>query len=278
MSSITFLYLAFGDNFNNHSMANFSLLTFKKFAPANSRFVIYTDRPEYYQYSSTFVEIRLMTKKTMEDWQGQFNFVWRIKIMAMLDSAEKDLGHLVYVDTDTFALQDFSSMIEKLDQEKCFMHVRESLLSEDKALMKKRMWQQAQYKNFGGMIVDKTSAMWNAGVVGLDSKNKIELLTKALLSTDEMCEQNIEKWLIEQFSLSQALSSTGKLEATDKWIAHYWGNKEEMTQNIHLFFSKIFQEARPQNEILSLIEIDFWKKFLLPKKKISFLKSLINSF
>lgn len=272
MQPTTFLFLAFGSNANNHAMGIFSILSLKKFAPENSRFVIYTDKPECYKYLSSIVETRLLDEKKLIDWQGKYNFVWRIKLMAMLDSAHKDAGHLVYLDTDTFAMENLEPMIERLEWGSCLMHIKESLLCEDKAANKRLMWRQTKDGVFGGMVVNETTAMWNAGLVGIDQYNKIELITKALLSTDQMCEQNVERWLIEQLSLSQALSSTRKLEAADQWIAHYWPYKEDLIKNIHLFLSNLLQRMQSIDEAIALIDMKHWKTFLQPRSQRTFLQ------
>ena len=276
MQPTTFLYLAFGLNTTNHTMTYFSFLTLKKLAPANSHFVIYTDTPEYYKALAPHLETRLLSEATLNEWRGKHNFLWRIKIMAMLDSAQKDPGHLIYLDTDTFALENMTSMIQQLEAGTCLMHVRESLLSEDKAKNKVLMWNQTQNKTFGGMLVHSQSAMWNAGVVAMSADSKISLLTKALQSTDEMCEQNVEQWLIEQFSLSQALSSTGKIEACDKWIAHYWGYKKEFIQKIDSLLSTAFQKKLSLAEIENQIDINEWKKIMVSGPKKTFFQKLFR--
>lgn len=246
------------------------------YAPANSQYVMYTDRPDFYKYLSPIMETRLLDEKTLKDWHGPHNFVWRVKIMAMLDSAQKDEGHLVYLDTDTFALGSLAPMIEKLESGSCMMHERESLLSEDKAKNKVLMWKQTQNKKFGGMTIDTATAMWNAGVIALNSKVKIELLNKALKSTDEMCEQNVERWLIEQLSISLALASSEKLIPADSWIAHYWGNKDQMLRNIQIFLSQLLQQVISPIDALKLINISEWKTHLIRPTKKSFLKKWLR--
>lgn len=263
----TFLYLAFGSNTTNHSMAYFSFLSLKKLAPSNSRFIIYTDKPEFYQFLSPEFETRMLSPETLNEWQGKHKFLWRIKIKALLDSAQRDSGHLFYMDTDTFAVNDISKMIEQLDSGNCFMHLKESFLSEDKAKNKILMWQQTQNKTFGGMIVDKHSAMWNAGVVAINEKDKVNLLSKALQSTDEMCEAQVEQWLIEQFSLSQALASTGKLKPCDEWIAHYWGFKKDFIQRIDGMLAQTLQKQLSKDQLLEMIDINSWVSMMTPKPK-----------
>lgn len=270
----TFLFFSFGENLNNHTMINFSLLSLKKFAPANSKFLLYTDSPNFYNFISPIIEIRPLSKDTIKNWRGPYDFMWRIKIMAMIDSASKDSGHLIYLDGDTFATTNLDDLILQLDQGKCFMHVEESFLSEDKAAHKSLMWKQTQNKEYGGMLVKKDSAMWNAGIVGLDEKNKLALLNKALLSTDEMCKANVTNWLIEQFSLSQSLASSGNLNPADKWFAHYWGNKEEIIQAINSFFAKTLVKKLSIEEAISSIDMVAWKKLLEPKSKKTFYQKL----
>lgn len=273
MQPTTFLYFSFGENLNNYTMNNFSMLTIKKLAPANSRFVIYTDKPEYYK-CSPFVEIRILDEKKLKDWKGKHNFLWRVKIMAMLDSAQSDPGHLVYLDSDTIAFKNLDPIIKDLDEGACFMHIKESLLSEDKASHKALMWEQSKNKSFGGMLVDNKSVMWNAGFVAVNEKNKIELLNKALASNDEMCDQGVTQWLIEQFSLSQALVSSNKIKPADKFIAHYWGNKEEWVQNINNFFAKMHLHQCSVDESIKAIDIEVWKKIPINRCKKSIPKRL----
>lgn len=271
-----FLFFAFGANLTNHSMAYFSILTLKKFAPANSKYVMYTDRPDFYKYLSPIVETRLLDEKTLKDWHGPHNFVWRVKIMAMLDSAQKDRGHLVYLDTDTFALESLTPMIEKLQNGANMMHESESLLSEDRAKNKMLMWKQTQNKTFGGMTITSQTAMWNAGVVALNAKDKLELLNKALQSTDEMCEQKVERWLIEQLSISLSLASSKTLIPAAPWMAHYWGNKDGMLRNIQIFLTQLLQQSINPLDALNLINISEWKTHLIRPTKKSFLKKWLR--
>jgi lipopolysaccharide biosynthesis glycosyltransferase len=251
-------------------MTNFSILTVKKFCPPNCRFVVYTDKPDHYKFLSSFVETRKLDEKTLSDWQGKQSFVWRIKLMAMLDSAEKDTGHLIYMDSDTFALGTLSSMIERLDEGSCLMYTKEGTLAEIKVPSRRNLWKQTKDRIFGDMTVNDTSTIWNAGVVGINEFFRMELITKALASTDSMCEQEIERNHIEQLSLSQALSSTRKLESADSWIMHYYTEKEDLTRNIHLFLSNVLLRMHSIEKAISLIEINHWRAFLVKTENKSF--------
>jgi hypothetical protein len=276
MTQTTFIYFVFGNNFNNYTMNNFSMLTIKKLAPQNSKFVVYTDRPQFYKCNSSFVETRLMDENKLKDWKGKHNFLWRVKIKAMLDSAQTDAGHIVYLDSDTVAFSDLSPMITEMEKGASFMHLKESLLSEDKASHKSLMWEQTKNKKFGGMLVHEKSAMWNAGVVAINEKDKVRLLNQALSSTDEMCDQNVTQWLIEQFSLSQSLASTNNLKPADQYFAHYWGNKEEWIHKIDVFFSEVFQKGNSVDEVIKDIDIEKWKAIPIMRYKKSWGRKLLK--
>jgi hypothetical protein len=274
MNLPTFIYLSFGKNLNNHTQAIFSILTVRKFAPQNSRFVVYTDQEKYYNWVKDFVEIRLISKETFTLWEGEYRFVWRIKLMAMLDSATKDLGHLVYLDVDTFVFAPLSPMMEALDKGMSFMHLPENTLSSDKAKYKKTMWLQTRGKTFGSLQIDENSMMWNAGVVALSSENKSRLLNQALICNDQMCAANVSRQLIEQFSLSLALHNSGKMDKASKWIGHYWGNKEEWNHNIHYYFSGLLQSDISIHEAIELLDISIWKQLPISRSKQSLNKHL----
>lgn len=265
MQPTTFLFLVFGSNTNNHYMTNFSILTLKKFAPANSKFIVYTDKPDHYKYLSPIVVARTLDEKTLIEWQGKHSYVWRLKVMAMLDSSEKDKGHIVYMDSDTFAQEPLAPMLERLDEGNCLMYSREGVFAEIKTPAKRLLWKQTKDRIFGGMAVNDTSTFWSGAVVAINEHFKFELLSKALFSIDQMCEQEIERNLIEQLSLSQSLSTTRKLDIASPWIAHYVNDKEDVLKNIQLFLSNTITRMHPIEKAVSLIEINHWKMFLNAK-------------
>ena len=265
MQPVTFLFLAFGENTNNHIMGTFAILSIQKYSPKNCQILIYTDKAQYYSFFGDKVSVRNLDEKTLKDWRGSHDFLWRIKIKAMLDSATTDSGHLVYLDMDTYAKEDLTSFFQKLDSGISFMHEKENLLCLDSAKNKQLMWSQTQGKKYSGMLVDKTTSMWNAGLVALPSHNKVKTLESALLCNDEMCEQNVERWLIEQFSLSLALNHTGNLEEGAPWFVHYWGTKEPTLSKINEFLSIQLLTKATLPQILEQINKEQWLSHEKPK-------------
>jgi len=160
---VTIMLLSFGDNLDYHSQANFCIMTAKKFAPKGTRFVVYTDRPNFYQWAKRlgdFLEVRHTPKSLLNDWEGEYKFFWRLKIMAMLDCARNYPGHLLYVDSDTIFTKPLDEMIEELSMNKSFMHLKENTLATDRAKDKLQMWHQTKFRTYAkNLLVDEKSYM-----------------------------------------------------------------------------------------------------------------------
>lgn len=280
MNSINYIYLTFGDNLNNHSQAVCSILSIKKLSMEFShKFIVYTDQPRFYNCIDGLldqVEIRHVSARELEEWQGEYKFFWRVKIIAMLDSAKKDKGHLVYLDSDTFACKKLNGLLEALNQGHALMHLPENELSIDQAPDKKLMWQQTCNKKFGGMLVDEKSMMWNAGVVAIPDEKKEIFLNRALKSNDEMCAQNVTRRLIEQFSLSLSLNAEEKKMKASEWILHYWGNKDEWNTEIAKLFARFFQLNLNKKTMLEEIDIEYFLKIPIIKHQRSWNKKIIK--
>lgn len=272
----TVMLLTFGDNLNYHSQANFCLLTALKFLPKETQFAIYTDRPDYYHWAQSWVDIRHTPKEKLTEWEGEHKFFWRVKIMAMLDAAKKDLNNLIYVDTDTIFTGPAESLIQGFSEDKSFMHLKENTLSSDKAEDKALMWNQVKNRSYSNILINEQTYMWNAGVVGLSEKNKLEQLEKALKINDEMLKENVTRRLIEQFSLSLALDSKNKLSEAKNCVLHYWGNKEEWSQKINNFFSKSFQFNWKLEEMVEKININEWKVIPISRSRRGWNRRLLK--
>lgn len=274
MVATTYVLISFGDNLDFHSQANFCFLTLKKFATNNSRFVIYTDHPEFYQWVSSFVEIRTIQKNQIQEWIGKYNYFYRVKLKVLLDACEKYEGHLIYLDSDTIASKDLSEMNSKLDEGFSLMHLKENLLCEDTASDKKDMWNKIKNRSYVDILINKQTAMWNSGVIALPEKDKFTLLSKALVINDQLCEEGVECRVKEQFAIGIVLEHTHKLIEAQKWIIHYWGNKEEWNLRINIFFSKKNQYGLSAEDTVQRINILEWGSLPINRMKTSLGKKL----
>jgi lipopolysaccharide biosynthesis glycosyltransferase len=274
MIRTTYVLISFGENPELHSQANFCFLTLKKFAAENSNFVIYTDQPKFYKWVSAFVEIRTISAEQIKNWIGKYEYFYRVKLKALLHAADADSGHLVYLDSDTIATKSFMEMLQKIDAGKCFMHLKENLLSTDTASDKLDMWNRVKNKSYENISVNSETHMWNSGVVAISEKDKHSLLRKSLAINDKLCEEGVECRVKEQFALGIVLESTGQLLHASPWIIHYWGNKPEWNHRINNYFSKIAQCQVTPAEAVEGLMIEDWINVPINRMKTSMGKRL----
>lgn len=276
MIATTYVLISFGENLDFHSQANFCFLTLKKFAQTNSKFVIYTDHPEFYKWVNSFVEIRAIQKSQIQEWIGEYGYFYRVKLKVLLDASERYDGHLVYLDSDTIVTKDLNEMSLKLNEGFSLMHLKENILSQDKASDKKAMWNKIKGQSYAQIVIDNTTAMWNSGVIALPQESKLELLSKSLIINDQLCVEGIECRVKEQFAIGIVLENTKKLIEARKWIIHYWGNKEEWNLKINLFFSKENQFSLSAESAVDRINISDWTLIPINRTKTSMGKRLIR--
>ena len=253
------LYLVFGKNQQNHAQAYFSICSFLNQMEDSDRVFVMTDAPDFYKRLDEWVNILEINQEYLTTWQGEYKFFWRAKIKAI-----EYIGSLypheeiLYLDTDTFLFSDLNELKNLFKNP--VMHLNEGNLSKLKSKTEKMMWQQVGGRTFGDIQINSEHCMWNAGVVGIPA-NKGQIMSKLALNIcDEMLKENVTKRLIEQFSLSVALSENGSLQASEPFIGHYWSNKEEWNEAIQKFMLESFLKGNTvQDDIEAISDFDFSK-------------------
>ena len=237
------VYLAFGNNITIHSQANFSILTFLSQKQCFNKIIVLTDNPEFYKHLSSedCIKIEAINDEVLNTWKGEYNFFWRIKIKALeyvfnLNPSQ----HILYLDADTFLFNGLEFIVKSLDSGKNIMHLNEGKLSMIKSKTTSKMWNQIKDNTYAGISINKEHCMWNAGVVGVSKLTAKETLAQALIICDQMCEEKVTDRLIEQFALSLALNSKTNLVSAERYIGHYWGNKEEWNRFINATLLKFY--------------------------------------
>ncbi|CDS91764.1 hypothetical protein MUK51_00385 [Sphingobacterium faecium] len=273
----TFIYIALGEKFAYHLQTIFSLLSLVKFRSEATKYIIYTDHPEYYKWLSALIEIRNIHIATFENWIGPTQYFYRTKIKAMQDAALKDDGHLIFLDSDTMAIGPLDQLIAQLSSGHNFLHLKERFLS-DKQITNdhKRMWKIIGGTKINNILMDDTIRMWNSGIIALNQQDKIKLLDDVLLFNDTLCNQNIVCRVKEQFAFSVVLEKHGNLNVADSWILHYWGNKEEWHQKILDFLMPLLLAAHKPEDVADLIDTEEWIKTPYHRHISSFKKRLLK--
>ena len=112
------------------------------------------------------------------------------------------------------------------------------------------MWKQMQGKEYNHIKIDKNSAMWNAGLIGI-SKHHLDSLQTVLDVNDAMCADNVTRRLIEQFAFSLGLGKNAELKPANHIVGHYWGNKKHWNIIICNFLKESFMK---KHDLLQIIE------------------------
>ena len=270
------LLLTFGERIENHYQAVFSILSFLKDKFIKKAIVV-TDRPEFYTFLGEKVEIINIDQSTLTQWQEPYQFFWKVKIKALeLVQNKYPNDHLLYVDSDTFLVQDLSKINDELNNGNVFMHILENKISFKSSNTFKKMFNSLNGKSFSNVTINADTEMWNAGVIALSSKNAKEIIQLALNTCDEMCATDCPRRLIEQFAFSISLKHLAQLNSCEKIIGHYWGNKEEWNHLIANFFVNAhLKNLSVEQQILELSQYN-WKQLPLEKKKRNSAQKLKN--
>lgn len=236
-------YLVFGEELKNYQQAYFSILTFLEQLQASDSIVVITDNPQNFSLFEKQITLIKAEKKQLQEWRGKYDFFWRIKIKAVeYIMQEFRKQPILYLDSDTFLYKDLNDLRNKFHLGINCMHTKEGKLSRLPTKTERKMWQQIKYKKFASILIDKQTAMWNAGAIGIAPSN-FHQIEQVLQMCDEMCKAGVTRRLIEQFSFSVVLNNEKPLAAAEHTIGHYWGNKESWNEVI----TKLICEAHMQN-------------------------------
>jgi hypothetical protein len=253
------LYLVFGTNIQNHFQANFSILTFLRQGQGKLSITVITDAPAFYQHLGAAIMVQVIDADTLREWQGDYNFFWRVKIKALEQAALQRPGvPLLYLDSDTFLYGPLPELRRGLEMGQAFMHEPEGALATLPSKTERRMWQQVQGRSFGSAAITPQHVMWNAGAVGIPAARNHEAIALALRICDDMCRQQVTPRLIEQFALSVALADTYGLHTAQPYIGHYWSTKDLWNVPISQFLLASHLQSRTlAQDLAALDQVDF---------------------
>lgn len=232
------VYLVFGNQLTIHQQAIFSILTALKNGGNFNKIIVITDAPKYYKPIETNqLEIELISEKTLKNWKGEYNYIFRTKIKALewiINKYPNDA--LFYLDSDTFVLNTLNDIKNKLSEGYFALHLNEGMLSKSTRKTQKKLWKAIKNQVISGIEIKPNLCMWNAGVIGIPMQNNKAYISQVLAVSDEIISfKKIKKRLVEQLSFSIVAQQQEKCIETDKEIVHYWGNKEEWNIKISNF-------------------------------------------
>jgi hypothetical protein len=124
----------------------------------------------------------------------------------------------------------------------------------------KRMWNQVANRTYLGITLSLQHHMFNAGVVGIPKDNARKIVATALGICDQMLSENVERIVIEQYSLSIALYELAHLKEAEKIIGHYWGNKSEWEQYAIELLAKAYMTGSTISEEIEKLDVSSFYK------------------
>ncbi|UQB68338.1 hypothetical protein [Epilithonimonas zeae] len=252
------IYLVFGNNMDNYQQVYFSIYTAFEHKNTEDRIIVVAEDPSLFASFQDKIEIIPISRALIKDWEGKYQFFWRVKIKALQLVAEKyPSDSILYLDGDTFFYQNMDYLRDGMKNGQNFMHVEEGKLSALSSKTERLMWKQMKGKSYFNTKIDEDSTMWNAGLIGVSPKH-FGCLELALRINDAMCADGVTRRLIEQFAFSLGLNEYSPLKPADQIVGHYWGNKPEWNKIIGNFLKEIFMKNYSLDQIIEKIgEIDF---------------------
>ncbi|MDR6546846.1 hypothetical protein J2810_002915 [Chryseobacterium rhizosphaerae] len=234
------VYLVFGTNMDHYLQVYFSIYIASARKNIEDKIIVVAEDPSLFNSFEDKIEIIPINREDIKNWEGKYHFFWRVKIKALQLIAQKyPLDSILYLDGDTFFYQDMDILRNGLKNGQNYMHIEEGKLSALSSKTEKLMWKQMKGKTYHNIKIDKNSTMWNAGLIGISNKH-FDCLELTLGINDAMCEGNVTRRLIEQFSFSLGLNEYSPLQPADHIVGHYWGNKKQWNKIIDHFLIECF--------------------------------------
>lgn len=223
--------------------ARFAILTFQRFALRRATpwpVVVYTDQPAAFTSLGPNVATEPMDAERLRRWRGTIDFVHRVKLEMLLDAFARHAGPLLYIDSDTYFTRDPAELFARIAPDAALMHECEGRLEERKNGIFRKMDRFVRrtplpLPGLGMARMPASTAMWNAGVLGLHPAHR-DAIADALALTDAM-HARYPKHVTEQLAVSYVLQTRWAVRAADDAIHHYWRHCPELEPVLAAFFA-----------------------------------------
>ena len=257
------IYLDYGGSVANQMQIHFSILSFLAYTTRKPRIIIATDHPEAYKRLEGLVETLEVTPDTFKMWRGEMDYSFRIKIKVIqyvvqhLMNKQLPPSAVMYMDGDTVACSNWDLLYDEVTKGVAYMHINEGMpyLTHGPSA---RLWRDVKGKQYAGIKIDETSEMWNAGVIAMPLSKATEVCDLALRLCDEMLNDGVRSFHVEQFSFTLAMRHIcHEIHSAESYICHYWGNKKGWNKVQADFFTRSLIEMHtPQEDMLLIKEMD----------------------
>ena len=254
--------------------------------------VVYTDDIPAFEhfFSGKDFIYRPLTKELIKEWKGSIDFVHRVKIKILQDFfSDHPDANVLYVDSDTVFKTNPAVLYKSIADNRFVMHTMEGVIKDKTNPIFNKLYKYLVYNDIivPGSVnirVSIDTQMWNAGVIGINDKQK-NILEKVLDFTDSLY-PHFPKHIVEQFAFSYYFQNNAEIIPAEPYIFHYWNFKEFRTvltgfferykdDDLQSVLNKI-HDIDPQKLIISKLEyesqsgpVKFIRKILGKKWKMN---------
>ncbi|TGD82987.1 hypothetical protein [Hymenobacter wooponensis] len=227
--------------------------------------VIFTDNSTFFQQYLSDIDVHYvhLTPEKMKSMRGRIDFLHRMKIALIEETfLLYPEATILYIDSDTFFIEDATLWMKSFTPGKSFMHLLEyPFESCREAPLPAGQTQRA----FLNLIESKTfitsqgvesytaqQASWNAGVMGLPYQ-VASWLPDVYSLTDEFYPPS-KSHGSEQSAFSLILQTRTQLEPCDQYVYHYWHRvqKEIIDSLLPTYLNKQFQSRNIEKKLYDI--------------------------
>lgn len=251
---------SFGAEYEYHRALLASLSFFAKSTIAQNKvkLLLYTDNPQFFnKYLLHYpVDYIYLGADKIREYRGEIDFLHRIKIAIIEDAFNRGDGDILYIDSDTFFIDDPKNIIDKVDEQTAFMHLYEykfdDLKTWDKNTPFYKVWEIIQSKRINSidekLNITLEDVSFNAGVMAFHSSHK-SIIPKVYDITERFY-RNTLSHASEQYAFSVILQKNFQVLNCEEVVYHYWYRVKKNVADLYLknFFDD-FHLLSPEEQI-----------------------------
>ncbi|WP_026462942.1 hypothetical protein [Adhaeribacter aquaticus] len=218
--------------------------------------VIYTDNVSKLEkyFPSNLVTIIQVQPQTLVEFAGPHKYFHRIRHFLIQDCFKQFKSNILYVDGDTFFLKSPESLVLQISENTSIMHTCEFTLEEGgdfegvNWLKIRKLVRENTFKISNKELkIPYSTVMWNAGVLGIDYKNRDSISDTINLIDAFLRVSNI--FNIEQLAIGYNLQQITEIKPAEDFIFHYW------PEDLKIAYNHLIKDFLEKNELLNLTQL-----------------------
>jgi hypothetical protein len=262
-------------NENEYRRAIFAIWSFYAYSSkpvSATEVILFTDQPDFFSLFLRDLPVRYMflSPAKIKAMRGAVDFTHRMKIALIEESFDLAKSNLLYVDSDTFFVENICVIENAVDSKNAFMHKMEYDFA---SLAKMRLPAAVPFHAFLKIIredvfllanndsikVDESQFSWNAGAMFLNYSH-VRFIPDVYKLTEQFY-KSTKNHASEQYAFSIILQNNTKLKSLEQFIFHYWYRIDKKIAD-DFFSGKITSTWAALSKEEKLWDAKKWTQFL----------------